>query len=124
MKKRGFTLIEVMGVIILLSLIVLLAFPAIVSVIKRSGSKINAATEALILSGAKNMVDEHKNDYPLNNGNVYCTTIGKLINGNYVISDLQNGNNGENIDTTKSITITVKNSKYEFAITDTCTEKK
>lgn len=115
---------ELMGVLILLSLIVLIAFPAIVNVVKRSGNEINEATKALILSGARTMVDEHKNDYPLKNGNIYCTTIQTLIDGGYVISDLQNGNNGESIDTTQNITITVENSKYKFDLTDSCTEKR
>ena len=98
MKEKGFTLIELIGVIVLLAIIILITYPSIVNIIKKSNNKIDSATSALIISGAKNMVDENKNSYPLTNGNIYCVTIKSLINKGYVISDLETGN-GNKINT-------------------------
>lgn len=122
MKKNGFTLIELTGAIVLLSLIVLVAFPAIVNVVKRSDNKINAAVEALIIDGAKNFIDDNKNEYTLTNGNVDCITIQDLIEKGYVISDLESVNG--KVDTAKFVKVTVNNNKYEYEITDTCSPKK
>lgn len=123
MKEKGFTLIELIGVIALLAIITLITYPAIVGIIKRSNNKIDSATSALIISGAKNMVDENKNSYPLTNGNVYCPKIEDLINKGYVISDLETGN-GNKVDTKQYVKINVQNNKYQYEITKTCTEKK
>lgn len=119
MNKKGFTLIELIGVIALLAIIALITFPSIVSIVKKSNSNIDSATSALIISGARNWIEENKNTYPLTNGRVYCSTIKNLMDKGYVISDLEDGN-GKKIDTNKYVKISVNNDKYEYEITDTC----
>lgn len=126
MKEKGFTLIELIGVIVLLAIIILITYPSIVNIIKKSNNKIDSATSALIISGAKNMVDENKNSYPLTNGNVYCVTIKSLINKGYVISDLETGN-GNKINTDRYVMIKVNSNKYKYTIlaeTEKCDEKR
>ena len=129
MRQKGFTLVELLGALVLLSLIVLIAFPAIVSVVKRSNNKISAATEALIIGAAKEKVEQEKNNYPLTNGNVFCETIQTLIDEDYLISDLQAGSTDEEVDedtlTSKVVKIEVSNLKYTFTIVDAtdCTQK-
>lgn len=126
MKEKGFTLIELIGVITLLAIIILITYPSIVNIIKKSNNKIDSATSALIISGAKNMVDENKNSYPLTNGNVYCVTIKSLINKGYVISDLENGN-GNKINTDRYVMIKVNSNKYKYTIlaeAEKCDEKR
>ena len=126
MKEKGFTLIELIGVIALLAIIILITYPSIVNIIKKSNNKIDSATSALIISGAKNMVDENKNSYPLTNGNVYCVTIKSLINKGYVISDLETGN-GNKINTDRYVMIKVNSNKYKYTIlaeAEKCDEKK
>lgn len=126
MKEKGFTLIELIGVIVLLAIIILITYPSIVNIIKKSNNKIDSATSALIISGAKNMVDENKNNYPLTNGNVYCVTIKSLINKGYVISDLETGN-GNKINTDRYVMIKVNSNKYKYTIlaeAEKCDEKK
>ena len=52
MNKKGFTLAEVVGVIIILALIGLLAFPPILNMIKNSEQKIDEATKTLIYTAS------------------------------------------------------------------------
>lgn len=124
MKNKGFTLIELLCAIVLLSLIMLIAYPSIVSVIKGSNKDIDASTKVLIISGAKNYVDDNKNNYPSTNGNTYCIQIKTLIDKGYVISDLKSGT-GKAIDTNKFVKIDIDaSSKYNYDISDACTEHK
>lgn len=129
MKRKGFTLIELMGALVLLSLIVLVSFPAIVSVVKRSGNKIDEATKKLMISAARIKIDKYKNDYPLVDGNVFCEDIQSLIEKGYLISDLQDGSTGETIDEEELAKIMVKveviGSKYIFEVVekDDCVPK-
>lgn len=116
--KKGFTLIELMAVIIILSLVVLIAFPNIVNVVKNSNNSIDSATSSLIINGAKNYVDEHKNSYPLKNGKVYCLQIESLIMNDYVIND-------DKVKTFKYVEVSVlDNLKYTYEVVDSCIEKR
>lgn len=106
MKQKGFTLVEMLGAIIILSLIVLVAYPSIISVVKRSDEEIDSATKALIVSAAKNYYDDNEDT---------CPTIQELISKGYLISSLKKGSTGENIDTNKHVDI---NNNYN--IVDSC----
>ena len=116
MKNKGFTLIELMGVIILLALVALISFPSMINVLKDSSGKIDAATEALIIGAAKDKVEKEKNSYPKTDGKVYCVTIQGLIDGGYLISNLKEGTNSDDIDKERKIKITVESEKYNYKL--------
>ncbi len=63
MNKKGFTLVELIGVVVILGLIALVAFPALLNQIDSSKKQVSDSQKALIISAAKNYVDENKNDY-------------------------------------------------------------
>lgn len=116
MNKRGFTLIELLGVIILLALVALISFPSMINVLKDSSGKIDAATEALIIGAAKDKVEKEKNFYPKTDGEVYCVTIQGLIDGGYLISELKEGANSDDVDKERIIKITVESEKYNYKL--------
>lgn len=120
MKKRGFTLIEMMAVIILLCIVVLIAFPTIINSIKRSGGKINETNKALIISAAEDKVNKQKNEYPMLNGNIFCIKINDLVTEGFLISDLKDGITQEKINLEHFVKIEVVDSKYNYDISETC----
>lgn len=63
MNKRGFTLVELIGVVVILGLIALVAFPSLLNQIDSSKKQVSDSQKAIIISSAKNYVDENKNDY-------------------------------------------------------------
>lgn len=63
MNKKGFTLVELIGVVVILGLIALVAFPSLLNQISSSKKQISDSQKSLIISAAKNYVDENKNDY-------------------------------------------------------------
>ena len=130
MNKKGFTLIELMGVIVILLLVVMLVFPSIINIAKKANGKIDEVTTTLIISGVKEYVEANKNSYssPTNVGatSTYCVSIQTLIDNNYLIEDLEDGTSGEKIDTTRGIEIKVSKAfvdgiekvNYDFNILD------
>lgn len=64
MKKNGFTLIELIGSVVIISIIALIAFPAIISVLDSGNDKVNASMEQLIISAANKYVNDNVDNYP------------------------------------------------------------
>ena len=75
MKKQGFTLIELMSVIVLLGLIVALVFPNVVDVVQKKQKEISESKLKIIYNGAKNYCI--KNDIHI----ILCG--GDLIDGSF-----------------------------------------
>lgn len=123
MNKRAFTLTELMGVIMLLGLIAVIAFPPLLKQIKGTKSKIDAATEKLIIAGAGNYVDENKNNFLKVDGNVYCISLQTLVDDNKISKDFVDAE-GNKIDLTKYIQVNITASQYKYTIVDSCTEVK
>lgn len=121
MNKKGFTLAEIVGVILILGLIALLAFPPMLNMIKNSESKIDEATKTLIYTASSQYTAKYTNDLPKTIGNVYCITVEDLIKENYLNTTILNKN--VKLETNVKITIS-SNNKYEYIIDNNCQENK
>lgn len=124
MKNKGFTLIELMGVVIILLALVLMVFPSIINIIKKTSGEIDTATKALIIDATKSYIEEKKDSYVLKDGNVYCIQIQTLIDGDYLIDNLKTGANLNDFDTNRFVKVSVEDNKYKYTILDdsNCTE--
>ena len=54
MNKKGFTLVELLGTIILLSVIALIALPSVISLLTTSQEEINNSYRSAAISAARN----------------------------------------------------------------------
>lgn len=80
MKKRnGFTLVELLGVVIILGIIALIATPPVINQIKKSNSKVNEANIRLLYSHGETYIREHNNSYSFSNGSNICVSLQTLI---------------------------------------------
>lgn len=102
-NKKGFTLVELLGVIIILGLVITISFTSINAVKKNSlenlvETKKNAIVQAAILYGQDNpnvlVENSVTNDCQ---GNQYCAklTVEFLIENNYIDSEYINNDNGK-----------------------------
>ena len=80
-KRNGFTLVELMAVIIIISLIALLTFPNIVNQIKKTKKSNNKMVEDLVLTQAKKYVSDNPSEFE---DNEYCIGIDALLNNDYI----------------------------------------
>ena len=111
MNKKGFTLIEIMGVIVVISLIFLIAIPTILNKVKKGQDTIDESTQNMIISATKDYMSDNINDYPEEIGNVYCIDINDLIDKNYITEDIV---------TTKDKSILIKKVKVSI---DNCSDE-
>ena len=80
MNKRGFTLVEIIGVLTILALVILVAFPNILGAMQKTNEQMNEATETLLITNAKNYWSEN---VTMIAGTNYCVSIQTLISENY-----------------------------------------
>ena len=122
-KNKGFTLVELLGVIIILSLIMLLVFPKIVNSIKNSSKNTDKLEEELIYNAAKLYINKYKDNYPKNDGNVYCIAVKDLVDENYLTGPVT-FSDGEDISDLKTIEVSYSGG-FEYVLKDNseCVEK-
>ena len=115
-KDRGFTLVEMIGVIIILIVIFMIMFPALTKMIKNTDGKISEGTIKIIEAGTKDYLKEKSIDYPVSDDFTYCITLDNLID-NANITDKQ-------IEELENKNMIVKVTFYEknpiFELVETC----
>ncbi|MGE5456397.1 MAG: competence type IV pilus major pilin ComGC [Ignavibacteriales bacterium] len=123
-KKKGFTLVELLGVIAILALIVAVAAPPIVNQIKKSRSTFDKATLSLIYTAADSYVDNKQNDYPNINENTYCVTLDTLIKSGELKESIINIDKESEIAVNQIVKIAVNNDLYNYSLVEAnkCTE--
>ena len=84
MNKKGFTLPELLGVIILISLIGIISFSKITNRINNSKDDITEAQKKIILTATDLYIDNHKLYYEEKEGNIYCVLVQALIDEDYL----------------------------------------
>ncbi|MEE3343358.1 MAG: prepilin-type N-terminal cleavage/methylation domain-containing protein [Bacilli bacterium] len=83
LNNKGFSLIELLAVLVILIAIMSIAMPSISSSLERNKDKQTKAKKALIESAAELYVTDHKNEVSNND----CITIDTLINEGYLEDD-------------------------------------
>lgn len=88
MKKRiksGFTLVELMAVIIIIALISLLTFPSIINQIKKTKKANNDNINTIVIEAAKRYVNDNKDTYSEDD---YCIPIKDIVDAGYIKEDV------------------------------------
>ncbi len=119
--KKGFTLIELIGVIIIMGLILLIAVPTINSVIKQGEE--NKKQDALdnIYMAAENYLLANYDEYSSLDtiGNSVYIYVMDLINEQYIDIDEVNPNDDEGFDSKDVVKVTKQNDgtfNYELTV--------
>lgn len=120
MKKNGFTLMELLGVIMILAVLAVIAFPPIITQIKKSKQEIKNSTKILITDSAKDYYEDNINNFEQTEGMTYCIDLSTLINQGYLNGKLKD-EELNNIDITKKVKMIYHNSKFNYDVVKTCT---
>ena len=123
MNKRGFTLVELIGTIVILLVLSLLVFPNLLNLIKNSKKDISTSTKDFIYGQAKSYIYDNVNSYTLKEGNIYCIGLKDLVSKNYLNTPLKDAESGNDIDLSKQIEVKVNNNDYSYELVETCTPK-
>ncbi len=111
--KKGFTLVELIGVIVIIALITLLTLPPIISSMNSNKNTINDANKKLIYSAADLYISDNINAFPKYDGSVYCISVGTLVGSGLLDPKVYENETKDKIDSSKTVQIVVKNNLYE-----------
>lgn len=114
--KKGFTLVELLAVLVILGLIGLLAYPAIEQTIKGVRTDLYESQKTAIIDGLKNWVVDHPRSLPEENGEEVYVSLGQLKIGTYVDMFISNPTTDKLFDTATKTIIRRQNNKYKYLV--------
>lgn len=117
MKKNGFTLMEVLAVLIILSIIVVIAIPMVNTAMKNSKNKSYLRQMEGIVESAKVWASEHMFELPEEENATRTLTLAELIQGGYVDQNIKDPKTGEPL-TGVRVVITYSNNSFVYTIYD------
>lgn len=115
MNNKGFTLVEVLSIVILLSLLMLLVVPNLMEQKDKKEKEISEAEKQVLFTDAGNYVRDNSK-YIIKSGNVFCISVNTLIEEDYI---------SMSADSLKDnmIKVTVDdNENFFYSIDNKCTE--
>ena len=95
LNNKGFTLVEVLAVLVILVVIMSIAIPNISSSVERSKSKQDDARKKILISAAELYVADNKNYVYIHlNDGEYEISLSDLVSNGYVTEDQIKDSNG------------------------------
>lgn len=119
MNKKGFTLVEVIGVLTLLSIIVLVAFPSILGAMQKADKEMDKATMQMLVANAKSYWNDTTIRVP---EETYCVTVKKLIKQNYTKTPITTLDEETNVDIEENYCVVsiYETDKWVYKVTKQC----
>ena len=117
-KKKGFTLVELLGTIILMGLITTLIVTPIISQINKMSGKVDKATLDLLYSTTELYMNRHNNTYKKVNGNKYYVTVSELMNAGLLEKDFLEAYSSEALSLDTQIKVEVNKNTYDYEISE------
>lgn len=120
LMNKGFTLIELMGVIIILSILVMISVPIVDKYVKQTKDVAGTAQKDTLILAAKNWASDNPEGMP-SSGKKTNVSFETLIELGYLDLELQNSSfevDGKNLSIYDSIEITNNSGKYNYELAE------
>lgn len=119
MKNKGFTLIELIGTLVILSLLLIIIAPLVTRSLRNGIKKADEQAKTNIELAAKNWASDNKGLLPKIQNNSYNIKVSEMINQGYLDDEIKLPGNDTNPDTvcvkiTKTNETNSVKDKYEY----------
>ncbi len=121
MKNKGFTLSELVGVVVILTLIMLIVFPAVTKILKKNRVQISNSTMIFYKTQAENYISDNGIDTKTVNGSIYCIKLKTLVDNGYLKEPLLDSQTSKEFDEDLFVKMTYDDS-WSAELVETCEE--
>ena len=119
MNKKGFTLVELLAVIVLLTLIGVFTVSTVLEKTESNKSLVDTASEKIIKAATQEYVSLNSENFERKSGNVYCLEVLKVLNSAQI--DNINANTKNKLsDTNPYVKVTFSKNNFEYSISSNC----
>lgn len=115
-NKMGFTLVELLGVIILMGLISAAIATPILAQINKTSTKIDETALKLLYSDTELYMTKYSNAYNKIGGNVYYITVEQLIDSGLLEKEFIASYSDSVLSKNTQIKVTISNNSYQYEI--------
>lgn len=124
MKNKGFTLVELIAVVIILALISLLGYSYINDSVSSKKNDFSEAFNKIIIDAANIYIGYNPNNYAKVDGNIYCIKLSELTDYEILSEPLVDPITNENVSLDNYVKLEVNVDEYIYTIENNCTEKR
>lgn len=120
MDKKGFTLVELLAVVVLLGVIGYFALSTIIEKVEENRSRVDSATLRVIKAATQQYMNANSNKISKKDGNIYCFDLEDVL----TLSNMEdlNPNTRKRLTAESSkIKTTFTNKSFDIELTNTCT---
>ena len=121
-NKKGFTLVELLGVLVVLSVILMIAYPLITSYVRHTKEKAYEVQMELILTSLRDYANDHREWLPQNSGDYVVLTLGQLKSAGIVKDSVINPLDGKEIEDSMEFRIRKNDTRYQYEIMENTIE--
>lgn len=115
MKNKGFTLIEMLGVMIILTFLAFLVSEVIINNLNDTNSKLEKTVEDLLISSAKDYVSKNIEDFDLDINKSYCLSYNTLEANGFITKEMLPNINLDNLNN-KAVSIKYNGNLFEYEV--------
>lgn len=112
--KKGFTLVELLVVIVILGLIAMVVYPAIVKVINDSKESAYETQEKIIIKAAKEWAVEHPSELPSDESTTGSVCLTTLLQEGYIDNSIKNPYTSQEMNGYVEIVLTSNRYEYKY----------
>src|SRR5574344_363234 len=118
-NRKGFTLVELLGVIVLMGLISVAISIPILAQINKSSTKLDETALKLLYTDTELYLTKYSNTYKKSNGNVYYITVEQIINAGILEQKFVDAYSDSILSNNTQIKVTVSDNSYNYEIPST-----
>ncbi len=121
--KRGFTLVEMLAVVVILGLVLIIAIPQIQNEVANKKTAVHETTLRMIYDAAELYVTADSHTYKKEVGNTYCIHLQDLVDKELLEEPITNFQDGSALDLSLGIKVVVNEYKeftYSLQTTSSC----
>ncbi len=122
-NKKGFTLTEILGVLVIMGLLLLIIVPTTLNKVRTSENDVKQSQNKMIEESTSIYMDKDKEQYPNVRGNNYCIPVEKMIENGTISDDLKDATSKDPNIKKKIVKVIInEQGNREFEIVGSCKE--